>query len=84
MNEILKYLNEDLLKRIPKEFIDNIKENMDTSYILEYNSNTYDLRGLSTDTKPVDSWVGNGSIFFEMDTKKVFMYDAENSTWIEI
>lgn len=38
-----------------------------------------EIRGLSTDTKPLDC--GNGSIFFEMDTKKVYMFDAENSTW---
>lgn len=38
--------------------------------------------GLSTDTKPVDG-VKNADIFYEMDTKKVFMFDEQNKTWLE-
>ena len=38
--------------------------------------------GLSTDTKPTDG-VGNGSAFLEMDTSKVYFFDAENSDWWE-
>ncbi len=45
--------------------------------------NVYDLRGLSKDTKPVKD-VGNGSTFLEIDTTKVFAFDAENKTWIEL
>ena len=45
-------------------------------------TNTLEFRGLSTDTKPI-KYVGNGSMFFEMDTMKVFMFDAENKKWIE-
>ena len=37
---------------------------------------------LSTDTKPTD-WE-NGSILLEMDTKKVYIFDAANSTWREL
>lgn len=37
--------------------------------------------GLSTDTKPTDD-VRNGSVFVEMDTGLVYLYDKENSTWI--
>ena len=40
-----------------------------------------DLFGLSTDHKPTD--VPNASVFYEMDTKKVYMYDAEHSVWYE-
>lgn len=40
-----------------------------------------EFRGKSTDTKP--NACTNGSIFYEMDTKKVFMWDAETKTWIE-
>ena len=47
------------------------------------NEKTYELRGLSTDEKPVES-VGNGSIFIEIDTGKVFLYDADNKVWREI
>ena len=46
--------------------------------------NVMSLRGLSTDTKPVNqSWLENGSSFLEMDTGKVFVYDGENKEWIE-
>lgn len=39
--------------------------------------------GLSSDTKPMAN-VYNGSTFFEMDTKKGFMFDGENKIWREI
>ena len=48
------------------------------------NDKTYEIRGLSTDEKPVSEHVGNGSIFIEMDTGKIFLYDAENKIWREI
>lgn len=38
--------------------------------------------GLSTDTKPTDDYVPNASSFYEMDTGKVYLYDAENKVWI--
>ena len=39
--------------------------------------------GLSTDTpKPTDG-VGNGSAFVEMDTSKVYFYDADGESWLE-
>lgn len=50
--------------------------------------------GLSTDAKPVDSFIDegtntsvpieNGSIFIEMDTKNVFVYDRQNKLWREL
>lgn len=40
-----------------------------------------ELYGLSTDTKPTN--VNNASVFYEMDTKKIFMFDEENSQWLE-
>ena len=51
------------------------------------NSNIYQFRGLSTDTKPVGATVGNGSEFIEIDTGKIFLYNAEGesgSEWCEI
>lgn len=45
--------------------------------------NTYSLRGLSTDEKPI-AFIGNGSTFFEIDTSKVFMFNGENKSWVEI
>lgn len=38
---------------------------------------------LSTDTKPVQDYIINGSKLMEMDTSKLFLYDAENETWRE-
>ena len=46
-----------------------------------------ELRGLSTDTKPTtfgENGVANGTIFIEIDTGKMFMYDAENQLWKEV
>ena len=40
------------------------------------------LYGLSTDTKPTD--VPNASRFFEINTGKLYMFDAENHQWYEI
>lgn len=36
---------------------------------------------LSTDTKPTD--VPNGSLCFEMDTSGIYMFDAENGSWLQ-
>ena len=48
----------------------------------------YELRGLSTDTKPTGEYpagsgyyVGNGSEFIEIDTQLVCLFDEENSQW---
>lgn len=63
-----------------------------------YNRRVISLEGLSTDTKPVEYfietdsngvevarvYIENGSTFTEIDTGKLFMYDAENNTWYEI
>lgn len=46
-------------------------------------SNTYEFRGLSTDTKPTDDRIGNGSLFFEMDTLKIYYFDGATKTWEE-
>lgn len=37
---------------------------------------------LSTDTKPTDG-IYNGSTLHELDTQKVFKFDAENKKWQE-
>lgn len=46
-----------------------------------------ELRGLSTDEKPVkigDKTIANGSQFIEIDTGKVFLFDADSETWKEV
>lgn len=41
--------------------------------------------GLSSDTKPTESWHGikidNGSTFMETDTQTLAFYDEENKKW---
>lgn len=36
----------------------------------------------STDTKP--NGCVNGSVLYELDTKKYYMFDEENSLWYEV
>ena len=40
-------------------------------------------QGLSSDTKPTGNGVVNGSRFLEIDTGKVYMYDATGAQWLE-
>ena len=47
------------------------------------NKTTGEYRGLSTDEKPV-AQVSNGSTFFEMDTGKVYMFNYDGQSWVEI
>lgn len=48
---------------------------------------TFSFKGLSTDTKPTDTWdeteIKNGSSFFEMDTQEVYFYDGDSKTWLD-
>ncbi len=47
-----------------------------------------EMRGLADDTKPTDeisnTKIDNGSIFIEIDTGKLFMFDLEHKEWKEI
>lgn len=46
-----------------------------------------ELRGLSTDTKPTEvanKKVDNGSVFIEIDTGKMYLYDFEGENWNEV
>lgn len=47
-----------------------------------------EICGLSTDNKPIHTINGidivNGSIFTEMDTKKVFIYSQSDAHWYEM
>lgn len=51
-----------------------------------YIYNLVELRGLSDDEKPVvlDNGVNvdNGSVFIEMDTQDIYMYDYDNANWV--
>jgi len=48
---------------------------LNTCYTLQF------YTGLQADTKPLG--VPNGSMFLEMDTGKLYRFDAENQTWID-
>lgn len=41
------------------------------------------IAGLSTDSKPTAN-VANGSVFIEMNTGKVFMFDEAGVQWVEM
>lgn len=51
------------------------------------NAPVLELRGLSSDIKPIEFYEGypilTGSAFLEIDTGTVFFYNAEAQTWIE-
>lgn len=42
----------------------------------------WDLKGLSTDTKPLDA--PNGSTFLEMNTGDVYMFNEAAKTWVKL
>ena len=55
------------------------------TYEKDQNTHKYDFEGLSTDTKPdLTDYpdLTNGSTFMEMDTKKLYYWDAAGSTWV--
>ena len=55
------------------------------------NEKEIELRGLSTDTKPTTMLIAgeeqpipNGTTFIEMNTGKIYLYDAQNEQWREM
>ena len=47
-------------------------------------NNAWELRGKSTDTKPSQDGVPNGSTFVEMDTGNVYFWDAVDKQWRQL
>ena len=45
--------------------------------------NYYEFSGLSTDDKPTQN-IATGSVFVEVNTGKVFLFDEESGEWIEV
>lgn len=83
VNEILKYLGEDLLKKIPKEWIDNIKENMSTSYKLEYdNTKGLNEQKLKQETRAILSVMYRDYICDDDRRKQIIQNDREE--WFEL
>lgn len=58
------------------------------SRVVATGKDEFDVRCLSTDTKPTGTHDGreiaNGSTLMEIDTGKVYMYDEDGDTWDEI
>lgn len=48
-----------------------------------YENGVPEYVGLSTDQKPTEG-VPNGATFFEMNTGKVYFFNAAGSTWVEV
>ena len=44
-------------------------------------TNRVEIYGKSTDEKPLQ--YANASLFYEMDTKKVFFFDEADKVWLE-
>lgn len=44
---------------------------------------TNEYYGLSTDIKPTDDSVPNASTFYEMNTGKLYMYNADAKAWLQ-
>ena len=49
--------------------------------VTENYSNPLTVYGLSTDSKPTNA--SNGASFVEMDTGKLYFFDAASKTWLE-
>ena len=45
--------------------------------------NNCEFYGLSTDVKPIDKAIPNGSSYIEIDTNIKYLFDEENLRWIE-
>ena len=45
--------------------------------------NATEFYGLSSDIKPISTDIANGSVFVEIDTSTVYMFNAQAQTWIE-
>ena len=50
--------------------------------IIESKGGYVEIAGLSTDSKPTEN-IATGSIFVEVDTGKVYFFNAAASTWVE-
>lgn len=49
--------------------------------VTKVNLSTKEYRGLSTDEKPIRG-VGNGSMFYEIDTGTTYYFDAAGEQWV--
>ena len=60
-----------------------VSDNQTVQYINNVACVVSTYSGLSTDTPKPTEGVANGSVFIEMDTSKLYFFDAANATWRE-
>ena len=83
VNEILKYFNKDLLKKIPKEFIKNIKENMSTTYKVIYdNTKSLNEQNIKQETRAILSIIYRDYICDKETKEKIIQKDRKE--WLEL
>ena len=83
VNEILKYFNKDLLKKIPKEFIENIKENMSTTYKVIYdNTKSLNEQNIKQETRAILSIIYRDYICDKETKEKIIQKDKKE--WLEL
>ena len=52
--------------------------------ILEDKGGYMEFAGLSTDNKPTPDGLATGSVFIEVNTGKVFMFNSAAESWVEV
>ena len=83
VNEILKYFNKDLLKKIPKEFIENIKEKMYTTYKVIYdNTKSLNEQNIKQETRAILSIIYRDYICDKETKEKIIQKDRKE--WLEL
>ena len=83
VNEILKNFNKDLLKKIPKEFIENIKENMSTTYKVIYdNTKSLNEQNIKQETRAILSIIYRDYICDKETKEKIIQKDRKE--WLEL
>lgn len=83
VNEILEYFNKDLLKKIPKEFIKNIKENMSTTYKVIYdNTKSLNEQNIKQETRAILSIIYRDYICDKETKEKIIQKDRKE--WLKL
>ena len=50
-------------------------------FLMGCNKKYMEYAGNSNDTKPLSDIIATGSVFIEVDTGAVYMFDEDNNTW---
>lgn len=78
VNEILKYFDKDILNKIPREYIENIKNNMSKSYKVMYdNTKSINEQDLKRETRAILSVIYRDYICNENVRKEIIQKDTQ-------